>query len=93
VAPGAGWFPVSLIAGHYESKPGYDRDYRKIQPLTIQGLLKSKERLDAPPRMNPFAEAQREAKPEQQRDLILALLLSLEPDFCVCTIGHDTITF
>lgn len=93
MAPGAGWFPVSLIAGHYESKLCCDKDYRKIQPLTIQGLLNSKERSDAPPRMNPFAKAQRETKPEQQRDLIWALLLSLETDFCVCTIGHDTITF
>ena len=38
--------------------------------LTIEGLLNNTERVDAPPQMNPFAKAQREAKPEKQADLI-----------------------
>jgi len=57
-------------AGRYESKLWHDRDYPKIQILTIEGLLNNTERVDAPPQMNPFAKAQREAKPEKQADLI-----------------------
>jgi hypothetical protein len=41
-----------------------------VQVLTIEGLLSGKERVEAPPQMNPFAKAQREAKPEKQTDLI-----------------------
>ena len=41
--------------------------------LVVQGLLNGKERVDAPPQINPFAKAQREAKPEKQTDLIGAL--------------------
>jgi hypothetical protein len=33
-------------------------------------LLDNTDRVDAPPQMNPFAKAQREAKPEKQADLI-----------------------
>jgi hypothetical protein len=33
-------------------------------------LLNKTERIDAPPQMNPFARAQREAKPEKQAELI-----------------------
>jgi site-specific DNA-methyltransferase (adenine-specific) len=57
-------------AGRYESKLWHDKDYPKIQILTIEGLLSGKERVEAPPQMNPFAKAQREAKPEKQTDLI-----------------------
>jgi hypothetical protein len=57
-------------AGRYESKLWHDKDYPKIQLLTIEGLLNSTERVDAPPQMNPFAKAQREAKPEKQTELI-----------------------
>jgi hypothetical protein len=32
--------------------------------------LNSKERVEAPPQMNPFAKAQREGKAEKQTDLI-----------------------
>ena len=57
-------------AGRYESKLWHDKDYPKIQLLTIEGLLSGKERVDAPPQMNPFAKAQREAKPEKLTELI-----------------------
>ena len=57
-------------AGRYESKLWHDKDYPKIQILTVEGLLGKTERIDAPPQMNPFAKAQREAKPEKQAGLI-----------------------
>jgi site-specific DNA-methyltransferase (adenine-specific) len=57
-------------AGRYESKLWHDKDYPKIQILTIEGLLSGKERVEAPPQMNPFAKAQREGKAEKQTDLI-----------------------
>jgi len=57
-------------AGRYESKLWHDKDYPKIQILTIEGLLSGKERVEAPPQMNPFAKAQREGKSEKQTDLI-----------------------
>ena len=57
-------------ASRYESKLWHDKDYPKIQMLTVEGLLDNTERVDAPPQMNPFAKAQREAKPEKQADLI-----------------------
>src|ERR1035437_2589124 len=57
-------------AGRYESKLWHDKDYPKVQILTIEGLLNKTERVNAPPQMNPFAKAQREAKPEKQTDLI-----------------------
>ena len=57
-------------AGRYQSKLWHDKDYPKIQILTIEGLFNNTERVDAPPQMNPFAKAPREAKPEKQADLI-----------------------
>jgi hypothetical protein len=57
-------------AGRYQSALWHDKDYPRIQMLTIEGLLDNTERVDAPPQMNPFAKAQREAKPEKQADLI-----------------------
>jgi site-specific DNA-methyltransferase (adenine-specific) len=57
-------------AGRYESKLWHDKDYPKVQILTIEGLLNKTERVNAPPQMNPFAKAQGEAKPEKQADLI-----------------------
>jgi site-specific DNA-methyltransferase (adenine-specific) len=47
-------------AGRYESKLWHDKDYPKIQILTIEGLLNGKERVEAPPQLNPFAKAQRD---------------------------------
>jgi site-specific DNA-methyltransferase (adenine-specific) len=57
-------------AGRYQSKLWHDKDYPKIQILTIDGLLGGAERVEAPPQMNPFAKAQREGKPEKQPDLM-----------------------
>jgi site-specific DNA-methyltransferase (adenine-specific) len=48
-------------AGRYESKLWHDKDYPKIQILTVEGLMNKTERLDAPPRTNPFAKAEIEA--------------------------------
>ena len=47
-------------AGRYESKLWHDKDYPKIQLLTIEGLLNGKERVEAPPQINPFAKAQKD---------------------------------
>ncbi len=57
-------------AGRYKSKIWHDKDYPKIQILTIQGLMNGKERIEAPPQINPFAKAQREGKAETQAELI-----------------------
>ncbi|MGA3179255.1 MAG: site-specific DNA-methyltransferase [Verrucomicrobiota bacterium] len=58
-------------AGRYKSKIWHDKDYPKIQILTIEGLLDKTERIESPPQGNPFAKAQREAKPEKQGGLKL----------------------
>jgi site-specific DNA-methyltransferase (adenine-specific) len=57
-------------AGRYISKLWHDKDYPKIQILTIEGLLSGKERVVAPPQINPFAKAQREGRQEKQSELI-----------------------
>jgi hypothetical protein len=46
------------------------KDCPKIQLLTIEALLNGKERVDASPQVNPFAKAQRKARPERQAELI-----------------------
>jgi len=56
-------------AGRYTSKIWHEKDYPKIQILTIEGLLSGTERVEAPPQENPFAKAQREGKPEKQAGL------------------------
>jgi hypothetical protein len=57
-------------AGRYQSKLWHDKDYPKIQILTVEGLLCGNERVEAPPQSNPFAKARREGKREQQADLM-----------------------
>jgi site-specific DNA-methyltransferase (adenine-specific) len=57
-------------AGRYTSQLWHDKDYPKIQLLTIEGLLNDTERVEAPPQLNPFAKAQREAKPEKQQEML-----------------------
>jgi adenine specific DNA methylase Mod len=57
-------------AGRYASKFWHEKDYPKIQILTIEGLLDGTERVDSPPQLNPFAKAQREAKPEKQEEML-----------------------
>src|SRR5213078_5118415 len=48
-------------AGRYRSKLWHDKDYPRIQILTVEGLLNGSERMDAPPQINPFAMAARES--------------------------------
>jgi DNA modification methylase len=60
----------AVAAGRYTSALWHDKDYPKIQILTVEGLLDGSERVDGPPQMNPFAKAQREAKPEKQQDML-----------------------
>jgi len=57
-------------AGRYTSKMWHEKDYPKIQILTIEGLLDGTERVHAPPPLNPFAKAQRESKPEKQQEML-----------------------
>jgi hypothetical protein len=57
-------------AGRYTSALWHKKDSSKIQILTIECLLDGMEKVDFPPQDNPFAKAQREAKPEKQTDLI-----------------------
>ena len=48
-------------AGRYTSKLWHEKEYPKIQILTVAGLLNKNERLDAPPQANPFAKPEIEA--------------------------------
>jgi site-specific DNA-methyltransferase (adenine-specific) len=57
-------------AGRFTSKLWHDKDYPKIQILTIEGLLAGQERVEAPPQTNPFAKAPREAVREKQGSLL-----------------------
>ena len=41
-------------AGRYSSKLWHDKDYPRIQILTVEGLLNGTERIDAPPQINPI---------------------------------------
>ena len=57
-------------AGSYSSKPWHDKDYPRMQILTIEGLLNGSERVDAPPQINPFAMAAREPAREKQTEML-----------------------
>jgi hypothetical protein len=57
-------------AGHYTSKLWHDKDYPRIQILTVEGLLNGNERVDAPPQINPFAMAARESAREKQTEML-----------------------
>jgi site-specific DNA-methyltransferase (adenine-specific) len=57
-------------AGCYSSKLWHDKNYPKIQILTVEGLLNATERVDAPPQLNPFAMAARESALEKQTQLL-----------------------
>jgi site-specific DNA-methyltransferase (adenine-specific) len=57
-------------AGHFASKLWHDRDYPRIQILTVEGLLIGTERIDAPPPVNPFAMAARETAREKQEEML-----------------------
>ncbi len=60
----------AVDAGRYTSELWHDRDYPKIQILTVEGLLNASEAVEAPPQMNPFAKAQREGTLAKQPRLI-----------------------
>lgn len=57
-------------AGRYTSQLWHDRDFPKLQILTVEGLLNGSERLDSPPLTDEFAKAQREADAGAQTELI-----------------------
>jgi len=57
-------------AGRYISKLWHDKDYPRIQILTVEGLLNGTERVDAPPQLNPFAMAARETAREKQAEML-----------------------
>jgi len=57
-------------AGRYSSKLWHDKDYSRIQILTVEGLLSGSERVDAPPQLNPFAMAAREAMEHKQTEML-----------------------
>ena len=57
-------------AGRYSSKLWHDKDYPRIQILTIEGLLNGTERIDAPPQLNPFAMAARESTAHKQTEML-----------------------
>jgi site-specific DNA-methyltransferase (adenine-specific) len=54
----------SVEAGRYKTKL-YQKEYPKIQILTVEGLLNGTERLEAPPQANPFAKAAAEGYAER----------------------------
>ena len=56
-------------AGRYTAKL-YQKQFPKIQILTVAGLLDGSERLDAPPQANPFAKAEREVKAGKQEEML-----------------------
>jgi site-specific DNA-methyltransferase (adenine-specific) len=57
-------------AGRFVSKLWHDKDYPKIQILTVEGLLDGTERVDAPPQLNPFAMAARESATHRQTEML-----------------------
>jgi site-specific DNA-methyltransferase (adenine-specific) len=57
-------------AGRYSSKLWHDKDYPRIQILTVEGLLNGTEHIDAPPQINPFAMAARESAREKQTEML-----------------------
>ena len=57
-------------AGRFTSKLWHDKDYPRIQLLTVEGLLNGTERIDAPPQLNPFAMAARESAAHKQTEML-----------------------
>jgi len=57
-------------AGRFTSKLWHDKDYPRLQILTIEGLLNDSERVDTPPHLNPFAMATRETIRQRQTELL-----------------------
>ena len=59
----------AATAGRYQSKL-WQKDYAKIQIVTIEGLLNGTERIEAPSQINPFAMAARETTPHKQTEML-----------------------
>ena len=59
----------AIDAGRYTAKL-YQKEYPKIQILTVEDLLAGTERLEAPPQANPFAKAEWEVKAETQEEML-----------------------
>lgn len=57
-------------AGHFNSNLWHDKDYPRIQILTVEGLLNGTERISAPPQINPFAMAARETNEHKQTEML-----------------------
>ena len=57
-------------AGRYASKLWHYKDYPRIQILTVEGLLKGSETINAPPQLSPFATAAREAAEHKQTEML-----------------------
>ena len=57
-------------ACRYTSKLWHDKDYPRLQILTVEGLLNGTEGIDAPPQLNPFAMAARESAREKQTEML-----------------------
>ena len=57
-------------AGRYTSKLWHDKDYPRIQILTLEGLLNGAERLDASAQLNPFAMAAWETTAYKQTGML-----------------------
>jgi len=57
-------------AGRYSSKLWHDKDYPRIQILTVEDLLNGTERIDAPPQLNPFAMTARESAAHKQTEML-----------------------
>jgi hypothetical protein len=51
----------------YTSEVWHDKDYPRIQILTVEGLINGTERIDTPPQLNPFALAAREQSSTNSR--------------------------
>ena len=57
-------------ADRYTWKLWDDKDYPRIQILTVEGQLAGNERVDAPPQINPFAMAAREWIREKEAEML-----------------------
>jgi hypothetical protein len=57
-------------AGRFVSKLWHDKDYPKIQILTVDGLLPGTERVDASPQLIPLAMAARESETHKQAEML-----------------------
>lgn len=56
-------------AGRYEARL-WQKYYPKIQIVTVAGLLDGTEAINAPPQLNPFAMAAREATEHKQTEML-----------------------